>query len=54
MVQELQVTLNAKKTKCMIFGINGNSNPLYRDFIIEGGIIEIIGYRFRTKFFKLV
>ena len=49
-----RLTLNAKKTKCMVFGPNGSSNPLPSPLTIQGTNIERIGNRFPTKFFKLV
>ena len=49
-----RLTLNAKKTKCMLFGPNNHSNPFYYPLKIEGINIERIGYRFPTKSFKLV
>ena len=52
--QANRLTLNAKKTKCMVFGPNGNSNPLPFPLKIQGTNIERIGNRFSTKFFKLV
>ena len=36
------------------FGPNNNSNPFYYQLKIEGINIERIGYRFKTKSFKLV
>ena len=49
-----RLTLNAKKTKCMLFGPNGQSPPLPNKLTILGTEIERIGYRFLTKNFKLV
>ena len=49
-----RLSLNAKKTKCILFSPNGYSPPLYRPLIIDNEPIERIGNRFRTKYFKLV
>ena len=52
--QANRLTLNAKKTKCMVFGPNGNSVPLPKNLNIAGETIERIGDRFPTKHFKFV
>ena len=49
-----KLTLNAKKTKCILFSPNGISPPLPRDLIIDNSKIERIGARFKVKSFKLV
>ena len=51
---EIKLTLNAKKTKCMLFGLNNSSVPLPFPLKIQGVSIERIGYRFPVKSFKLV
>ena len=52
--QANRLTLNAKKTKCMLFGLNNSSVPLPFPLKIQGVSIERIGYRFPVKSFKLV
>ena len=49
-----RLTLNAKKTKCMLFSPNGLSPPFPLQLKINGEVIERIGLRFNTKSFKLV
>ena len=52
--QANRLTLNAKKTKCMVFGPNGNSVPLPKNLNIAGETIERIVDRLPTKHFKFV
>ena len=49
-----RLTLNAKKTKCILFAPKGESPPLPLPVRINGVPIERIGKRFTTKAFKLV
>ena len=49
-----RLTLNAKKTKCMLFSPNSLCPPFPSNLKINGEIIERIGLRFITKSFKLV
>ena len=51
--QANRLTLNAKKTKCMVFGPNGNCAPLPFPLKIAGVEIDRIGNRFLTKSLKL-
>ena len=52
--QANRLTLNAKKTKCILFSPKGISPPLPRNLKIDGTNIERIGHRFKVKSFKLV
>ena len=52
--QTNRLTLNTKKTKCMLFGPNNNSLRLPISLKIQGVNIEKIRYRFPVKSFKLV
>ena len=52
--QANRLTLNASKTKCMLFTPGNSSPPLPINPKIGSEKIARIGYRFDTKFFKLV
>ena len=52
--QANRLTLNAKKTKCMLLGPNNNSLPLPISLKIQGVNIERIRYKFQVKSLKLV
>ena len=49
-----RLTLNAKKTKCILFSPNSFSPPLPKHLVIDNTKIERIGMRFKVKSFKLV
>ena len=49
-----KLTLNASKTKFMIFSSLGKTHYTYNNISIDGNQIERIGEKFKTKSFKLV